>query len=830
MSATPEPVPQARAPVFFATGALDALTPQLRSRLMRRGAEHRSGLELEVSAVIERVRSEGDGALREFAARFDGVELEDLEVPRRACVRALDALAPPIRTALDLAASNLSAFHRAQMPRPVDFEVAPGVRLRRLAQPVSRAGVYAPGGLAAYPSSVLMGVIPARVAGVSEVLVCSPPTPEGQPAEVVLAASALAGADRVFALGGAGAIAALTFGTATVPRVDRIVGPGNAWVTEAKRQVSGRVGVDCPAGPSEVLIIADASADPTLIAAELAAQAEHDPGAAAVLITTVPAHMDAVGRVLTEMMAEQPRASIIRGALAANGALLHAQSVDEAVRFANEYAPEHLLLFIEDPARLLAQVRSAGAVFAGSASSVVFGDYITGANHVLPTAGMSRSFSGLGSHDFLRWITVQEIADAAAARLAEPTAVLAIAEGLPGHAHAARLRANPAGATPKSAGPVSVPASRGKAAHTTRDSTPIAPRAREAYREVRTYDPGRQPCAIDLSDNTNLFGACPAARAVMAALPDAAITRYPSVYADQLKAAVARQFNIPTARVTTGCGSDDLIDSAVRAFCEPGDAIAFPLPTFGAVPMFARMNAIVPQPVALRPDLRLDVEPLLQSRARALYLCSPNNPTGHAFDRPDVIHLIHNFEGVILLDEAYADFADADFVADAMESRNTIILRTLSKAAGLAGLRVGFAMGPASLIAEIEKSRGPYKVSHAAELAALAVLEHGRDWMRDTVTQVRVTRERLTHELNELGQQVLPSEANFVLVRLPPGTSAVDAARQLHALGVGVRPFPALHGLGDCIRITVGPWPMMQAFLSAFSTVLEGRVAEICTS
>src|SRR5690606_25787828 len=256
------------------------------ARLFVRGRDADPEVERAVAAIIADVRARGDDALRDLARRFDRVDLNALEVPRDACDAALATLNGEVRAALEQAAAAIAAFHRAQLPPPLDIEVRPGVRLGRRAEPLRRAGVYAPGGRAAYPSSVLMGVVPAKVAGVDEVVVCSPPGPDGLPHPVVLAACALAGADRVFALGGAGAIVALAYGTASVPRVDRIVGPGNAYVNEAKRQVAGSVGIDSPAGPSELLVVADASADPETVALELLAQAEHDPDAAVAVVAT----------------------------------------------------------------------------------------------------------------------------------------------------------------------------------------------------------------------------------------------------------------------------------------------------------------------------------------------------------------------------------------------------------------------------------------------------------------------------------------------------------------------------------------------------------------
>jgi histidinol dehydrogenase len=391
------------------------------------------------ASILARVRREGDDALHALAHELDGVDLDVLEVPRARWQSALGALSPGLRAALERSAENVGRVHRAFRPTSHETESEPGIVIGRRPDPLGVVGVYAPGGRAAYPSSVLMGIVPARVAGVGEIVLCSPPSREtGAPSDVVLAAAALAGADRVFALGGAGAIAAMAYGTASVPRVDRIVGPGNAYVAEAKLQVSNVVAIDSPAGPSELLVVGDDSADPTLVAREMLAQAEHDPLAAVVAVTVSARSAQAIVDALAEQVVAQPRAEICRAALAAQGAVLFADSLDEAVAFANAYAAEHLLLVVERSEDVLGRLRNAGTVFVGASASVAFGDYMTGANHVLPTGGLARSYSGLSTLDFVRWTTYQHVSPDAAARLADDVGVLADAERLPGHAFAAR--------------------------------------------------------------------------------------------------------------------------------------------------------------------------------------------------------------------------------------------------------------------------------------------------------------------------------------------------------------------------------------------------------
>lgn len=294
-----------------------------------------------------------------------------------------------------------------------------------------------------YPSSVLMGVVPAKVAGVGEVIVCSPPGPDGLPAAGVLAAAALAGADRVFALGGAGAVAAMAYGTQSVPRVDRIVGPGNAYVAAAKLQVVDAVAIDAPAGPSEILVVADRSADPEAVAREMLAQAEHDPDACCVTVAVSATVAETIAAAVERAAAKAQRKEIVTTALRERGAVLSVDSLDEAWPFVNEFAPEHLLIATALAPEHLSRVRNCGTVFLGERTSVAFGDYMTGANHVLPTAGLGHAYSGLSVLDFYRWTTWQRVDHVAAARLSEDVGLLADSEGLFAHAEAARAWRKP---------------------------------------------------------------------------------------------------------------------------------------------------------------------------------------------------------------------------------------------------------------------------------------------------------------------------------------------------------------------------------------------------
>lgn len=348
-------------------------------------------------------------------------------------------------------------------------------------------------------------------------------------------------------------------------------------------------------------------------------------------------------------------------------------------------------------------------------------------------------------------------------------------------------------------------------------------RTRDAYREIELYEPGRLPIEIDLSDNTNLFGVPPAARALLNSLPAALITRYPTVFARQLKEQLALLHGVAPQNITTGCGSDDLIDSAIRAFCESADRVAFPVPTFGVVSTFAKMNAAVPLPVPMGADFSIDTAALITAAAAVTYVCTPNNPTGTIVGADQIARLDRELAGLLILDEAYAAFSDVDYARFAAASSRTVSLRTFSKAFGLAGLRIGYAIGPAPLILEIEKSRGPYKVGGVAEAAAIQVLSADLPWVADAVGQTRHNRQRFAQELARLPVRTWPSHGNFILVQLPDGRSATGTNAALRDHGIAARAFPALPHGGECLRVTVGPWPLMQRFLDALRAVLANE-------
>jgi histidinol dehydrogenase len=414
----------------------DSASPEVLDRIEKLFNEQLTPREV-VSRILDSVRWRGDPAVLGYTGMLDGVELESLEVPKEALKQAYDDTPADLRKAMETVEGRVRSFHEACMPKSwVDDATGLGERFT----PMARAGVYAPGGLAAYPSTVLMTAVPAKVAGVGEIILATPSGKETGPNQTVLAAAYIAGVDRVFQMGGAQAIAAMAFGTDTVPKVDIVCGPGNIFVTLAKQMVYGEVAVDGLYGPTETLVIADDSADPVLCAADLLAQAEHDALASPVFITTSEDMLSRVVEQISKQLEMLPKRDIAAAALEGQGAFVLVNNLDEAMELGNLYSPEHMCLLVKEPRELMTKVRNAGGVFLGESSPEVAGDYIAGPSHVMPTGGTARFSSALGVHQFLKVTSIIGLEAETFRALGQDAVRLAEAEGLDGHARAAQLR------------------------------------------------------------------------------------------------------------------------------------------------------------------------------------------------------------------------------------------------------------------------------------------------------------------------------------------------------------------------------------------------------
>lgn len=421
-------------------GKLSEIPEKEIQALVERGGGELANVNDTVSSILTDVRSEGDAALRKYTQRFDGANIDAIEVSKDEIEKAYKSIDEDLIKHLEIAASNIRKFHEAQMPDKIWFmQLSPGIELGQKVTALASVGAYVPGGRASYPSTALMTIIPAKVAGVRKVVMCTPPGPDGRVNPLTLAAAKVAGADHVYRVGGVQAIAAMAYGTESVMKVDKIVGPGNVYVTAAKMQIRDMAEIDFPAGPSEVLIIADDSAYPEMIASDMIAQAEHDPQAVSVLVTTSEKLADIVKEEVLKQAQSTLRKEIVSSSLK-NAAILIADSIEQCVDLSNRFAPEHLEIMTENNNATLENIEHAGSIFVGNYAPVPVGDYASGTNHVLPTAGYARMYSGLNIMHFLKVSSIQRISKEGLATIGDTVISLAEKEGLQAHADAVRIR------------------------------------------------------------------------------------------------------------------------------------------------------------------------------------------------------------------------------------------------------------------------------------------------------------------------------------------------------------------------------------------------------
>ena len=721
-------------------------------------------------AVLVDVQRRGDAALLDLTERFDGVRLQHTSVPKRAIGAALEQLDAGLRTALEAAAAHIEAVHRAQLFQEEPVEVVRGVRVWREWRPLHRVGIYVPGGRTVYPSSVLMLAIPARLAGCEEIVMCSPPQRDGAIAPAILAAAALTAVTEVHAVGGAQAIAAMAYGTESIPRVDKIFGPGNAYVTAAKLMVFGEVAIDMPAGPSEIVILTDGSVPAPWIAADLRAQAEHAPDARALLVSSDPSIAASVRDLLDGSAASQVR-------------VLTATDMDDAVAFANAFAPEHLTLACAQPEGWLPRISAAGSVFLGAYAPAAAGDYATGANHVLPTGGASRSFSALGVEAFGRRVQVQSIDRDGLSRLEPVVTAIAAAENLTAHAESVRVRGT---------GSASIPELNG-------------PRPRSAILRMQPYEweppsariaseAGVPETAVVRFDTNTL----PWPGASLSEVGPLTPNEYPDTSYTLLMSGLAAYTGAPPDAITVGAGADELLDMLAKAYVGAGDPVVLSRPSYA---MFRIVSEMAGGRVEAVPAVGLDLDRerfLQRSRsARLTWVCNPNNPTGELLPLGFIETLVEGTAGVVAVDEAYFEFSGVTAAGLIARVPNLVVVRTLSKAFGLAGVRVGYALAGPRISAALRRVRPPGSISVVSEALGVKALSD-QNGMRQRVLSIVAGRDRLASALVELGLQVHASAANFLLVR-----TGRSAAPWLLRRGLVVRTFPSGSPLEDFVRITV---------------------------
>ncbi|WRS29468.1 histidinol-phosphate transaminase [Actinomycetaceae bacterium MB13-C1-2] len=794
-----------------------------------------------VEPIIEKVRDHGGRGLRELSERFDGIVPHNLRVPRQAMKDALAEQPQELTDALEVAITNAVRAHRAQLPDEVVSEVVPGGFVYQRWVPLSRVGLYVPGGLAVYPSSVVMNVVAAQVAGVGSLVVASPPQKEfgGLPHPSVLAACEMLGIAEVIAVGGAQAIAAMAYGFTDgdyiCERVDKVTGPGNIYVAAAKRAIQGVCGIDAEAGTTEIAILADGGANPSFVAADLISQAEHDPAAASVLVTDSCDLADAVQKELTGQVDAAPNRDRIRQALEGpQSAIVLTSDIEQATAVVERYGPEHLEVVTKDALERSLLIRNAGAIFVGDYSPVPLGDYVAGSNHVLPTGGTARYSSGLNTTAFLRSVQVIDYGRDALDGLTGSLVTLAKAEGLPSHGTAATIRRESS--------------SRKQEPAAQEVSLPV----REDLRDVEPYGAPQLDVPVRLNVNENPY---PPSDEVIASIAESVraasdrLNRYADRDALGLREALAeyvsQESGVPVdpAHVWAANGSNEIMLQMLQAFGGPGHNALVEAPTYSMYEEYAR-DTFTSFVTVESPDLEFDVDLLIgamrNERPAVLFLPSPNNPTGTAISTVDLLRVLDAAKEtgplrrmlltgskppvaskgptstIVIVDEAYGEFREPgepsaiELVAD---NPHLVVTRTMSKAFAAAGLRLGYMVASTEVIREVMKVRLPYHLSLVTQAAAIAALGSAESQLQQ-VDSIRAARQLLVKELTGMGLKVLPSSSNFLLF----GTFEDRHAtwQKLLDRGVLIREV----GPTGFLRVTVGTEQENRQFLDALKEAL----------
>jgi histidinol dehydrogenase len=750
----------------------------------------------DVAAIVADIRARGDVALRELTARFDGADLESPWLEADAIAAA--SVSPDLEAALEAAARSIRRYHADQrdaLRQERRVRTAPGVTAWRRWQPLERVGAYVPGGRAAYASSVLMVGIPAALAGVDEIVVATPPDRDGSVAASILVAARIAGVRRILRAGGAQAIAALAYGTPSVPPVDKILGAGNAYVTAAKRLVSDRVAIDLPAGPSEAVVLADTDADPELVALDLLAQAEHGPDSVAVVVATDVELLASVERALPDAAADLATGDRALATLREHGRAVRAADLREALDAVNGIAAEHVSLQCADAEAVARAVRHAGAIFIGPWSPIAAGDYASGTNHVLPTGGAARAWSGIGVETFGRWTEVQHLTPAGVRGIAQTVAAIATAEGLTAHGASVVARAERA---------ASVEHQPDDPVDLLRRPEPVEAYPAEPSDEelaARAGIPVEQVVRADM--NTLGGGALPPVAPALRSFPERKVPEYGDLAYVRLRAVLGERFGVDPRRILPGAGADELIRLVTTAAVGAGDSVVIPTPTFAMFAVEARLAgarvvALPRRDLACRqaPDEIRDAAE--REAARLVWLCTPNNPTGDVTPLDEIRAVATGLPALVVVDEVYLEFAEEEAglapnstsaVTLQDELPNLLVLRSLSKAYAMASARVGYLVVPDGLVDRFDAIRLPLSVGAASEAIALGVLAD-EEAARERRGRIIEARERLAAVLRATGAEVLASTTNFVPFR-PADRDAAEVDEALLARGVALRRYDA---------------------------------------
>jgi len=828
MTATQQPSPLLQCVDARRQGAGDHETTsalqELREKLSPRGdlvsprgrvlTEQVFGAPLTPSEVVLRicddVRKTGTEAVLRYGAALDKANLtrEELRVPAEAFIEAHRSIDTQLLDSIRRIRDNIQQFQKAILHRDVKVTPRPGVSLWQRYVPLRRVGVCVPGGAAAYPSTVLMTVVPAQVAGVKEIAIVAPPTAFGAYNPVMLATCHELGITEIYRVGGAQGVAALAYGCDAIPAVDKIVGPGSLFVALAKKHVYGTVDIDSFAGPSEVIVIADHTANPEYVAADLLAQAEHSPGSA-ILITWHEPLIALVEAALTRQLANLQRAELTLDSLKSFGAMILVRDADHACQLTDQFAPEHLHIQTETPEDLLKKIRNAGATFLGDHTPVALGDYAAGPSHVLPTGGTCTWAAGLSSNSFLRSGSVTQFDAHSLGSVAEDVERLANEEGLTAHAHSVSIR-------------------RVSICHrsSTESSSVTKPSLfRSALSRMQPYTPGEQPRGgelIKLNTNENPY---PPPPAVVDAIREAALgplNRYPNPMAQSFRVAAAETLGLPGPEwILAGNGSDEILTMLVRGFVGEGERLRLPFPSYILYRTLADIQGADWEQVSFNDDWSLPAAfSTNDEKLKLVLLPNPNSPSGTMLAPREVEKIGESLDCPLVVDEAYVDFAEENCIDLVRRNEWIMVTRTLSKSYALAGIRFGYLVAQPHVISELAKIKDSYNCDMISIAAATAAMQSG-PWLAGIRQKMISTRERMTLRLSQLGFCVTPSKANFVWCQHPDGQH--QAIYEHCKEGGYLIRFMVYPGYGDGLRISVGTDEQVDACLDLIQQWLAAK-------
>ncbi len=753
------------------------------SELLKRPVMNTESLNEVVKSILDQVRYNGDEAVLSFEETFDHVRLRSLVVTEEEIQEAESLISDELKNAIVLAKNNIARFHEAQRFEGVLVETQPGVTCWQKSVPIERVGLYIPGGTAPLFSTVLMLAIPAKIAGCGEIVLCTPPARDGKVHPAVLFAAKTAGVSHIYKIGGVQAIGAMAYGTQSVPRVYKIFGPGNQYVTAAKQLVSmGDVAIDMPAGPSEVMVLADETANPVFVAADLLSQAEHGVDSQAMLVTTSESLQQEVMKEVERQLDVLPRKEIASKSLKYSRLIL-VKDMDEAIEMVNEYAPEHLIIQTKDYEALAKRVVNAGSIFLGKYACESAGDYASGTNHTLPTNGYAKAYNGVNLDSFCRKITYQELTAQGIGRIGKAIEVMAANEQLDAHKNAVTVR---------------LQNSAFQKEQLATQPFNLEQLVRKNIWELAPYSCARDEysgvdASVFLDANENPY--------------NGPINRYPDPLQKQLKQEIAKVKGVSEDRIFCGNGSDEAIDLVYRIFCNPGvdNAVAID-PSYGMYKVCADVNNIEYRKVQLDNDFQFHAADMLQvadNHTKLMFICSPNNPTGNDMSHAEVEQLLQQFRGIVVVDEAYFDFSEQPSFTQLLDKYpNLIVLQTFSKAWGCAAIRCGLAFASPQIIGLFNKVKYPYNVNLLTQQQALEALRNAQQ-TKEWVKILKEERTRLMQLFAELSltDKVFPSDANFFLARV---SDANAIYKYLVGEGIIVRNRNSVTLCGNCLRITVG--------------------------